>query len=181
MEFLLRMEGHAQQLGGTTGYLTTVDTLDIQRPTQVATHRRRAERHAIRTRLGGIERLAIDVIVLLDGTPVVGIDELQGVCRAVLVTDYELAIGYAALHVIGRTGQEQIGARCPTLQRNGDSIRIVIPQRGIDDVTSLGWCTERHARHHEMAILDAGTEDGVVDLGRLLGMTPLANALHGNL
>ena len=33
MEFLLRIEGHAQQLGGTTGYLTTVDTLDIQRPT----------------------------------------------------------------------------------------------------------------------------------------------------
>ena len=84
----------------------------------------------------------------------------------------------ATLHVIGTASHQQIGTLGPTLQRYLYSIRVIVPQRSEDYILPLSRALERNACHHELPVLDEGTENGVVDLGSHLRMTPLPYSLY---
>ena len=101
-DFLLRVERQAQHLGSTTGNESGFDTLDAQQLAEVTADLTRAQRDAIRTLTKGAEGFAVHEVVLFNGAPVVGIDQLQRIARAILILSYDDTIGYTALHMVGR-------------------------------------------------------------------------------
>ena len=105
--FLLRVEGQAQQLGSTTRNESGFDTFYAQQPAEVTADLARAQRDAIRTVTKGTEGLAVHEIILFDGTPVVRIDQLQRIARAILILSYDDTIGYTALHMVGRACHQE--------------------------------------------------------------------------
>ena len=177
----LRIQSQTEHRGGTTGNLTPIDALYLQDCSQVATDGTRSEANAIRTGLGRTKSLPVDIVVLLYRTPVVGIGQRQGVGGAVGVGCDDDTVGNMALHVVGGTRQQQPGFGGFPLQRHRNAVGIVVPQGGIDDILSYSWGAEGYACHTEDAALNLRSEHGIVDFGRIEGMTPLSYPLYGNL
>ena len=86
-----------------------------------------------------------------------------------------------ALHVVGRASHQQPCLRGLSAEGNGDAVRIIVEQRGVDDVPALARGAEGDASHGELSILDHRAEHAVVDVGLIVRMAPLANALQRNL
>ena len=86
-----------------------------------------------------------------------------------------------ALHVVGRASHQQPCLRGLSAEGNGDAVGIIVEQRGVDDVPALARGAEGDASHRELSILDHRAEHAVVDVGLVVRMAPLANALQRNL
>ena len=82
------------------------------------------------------------------------------------------------LHVIGRTSHQQPCLGCTSLQRNGDTIRIVVPKRSKHDILSFGRSGKRYAHHHKFVINNTCPESGIYYFRTIIWMTPLSHSLH---
>ena len=64
--------------------------------------------HAIRMLACAPECMIVEIIILFDRTPVIGIDELKRISTSILIVCNDETVGNATLHIVGTAGKEKI-------------------------------------------------------------------------
>lgn len=104
---------------------------------EVTTHLSRAQTKPVRTRLYGFKSFLIHVVVLFYGTPIEGRNKVKRIRGMILIGNYHHGIVNTRLHMVGTTGQEQIGITILPFQLEIDFLWVVVPQRCVGNVLTL--------------------------------------------
>lgn len=76
----------------------------------------------------GAESVFIDVVFLLDRTPVDGVLQVQRVRHTISISGYDKTIVYTALHRVSTAGHEEPSGASLTLDGNGLCVGVVVPK-----------------------------------------------------
>ena len=170
-----------QQHGSASGNRPAIDLRNAQITTQVTTDRINAQSYPHHPGTLHAESHIIHIIILFDGTPGVGCHQPERVATTILIAGYHPAVVDMTLHVVGASSHQQTHTGSLALDRNLQTVRIIVEEGGESDILSALGREEGYVGQHHLALTNLGTEHRVVDGGRQRGMAPFANSLHGNL
>src|SRR6185437_3237290 len=92
---------------------------------------------------GGEGRTVFEII-FFDGPPVGRIHQLESVGGAVGIIHIDNTVGNLALHGVGGSRHQEPGMFCLPAQPYRYRIRVVVPQRGENNIVTAGGSSERY-------------------------------------